>query len=239
MSSLISSAQILEEVGGFPKGRWHAVLHLKPTRFFDDLLREDAYGAASEYMKGLVSFRPSLRQTQNSANSDFCTQADECHLAEPSANGKRPTPMETLRKYQYITFLDPTNSEARLNAASLRLVLADDRDNVIQSVLLPSHSASDSTTYVSFAAGLERFTTVPPRCTTARRAGKPTIDVGTHSLISSCGTRRSRVRLYFSLSFRSLIAICGADYKRALVIEPGNVRLKQCMDAAKRRVAVE
>lgn len=51
-------------------------------------------------------------------------------------DGKRPQPIDNIRWYQSTAFMNPSNAGARINSAAVRLIVADDGDNHIQSVVL-------------------------------------------------------------------------------------------------------
>ena len=87
---------------------------------------------------------------------------------------------------------------------------------------------------------------VPLRCTTARRASKPTTDVAMLSRDSRYGTRRFSVSLaaYSRLSQIELFDNAMADYfvdvdfNQALIIDPDNVLVERCLAAAKQKSVV-
>ena len=74
------------------------------------------------------------------------------------------------------------------------------------------------------------------RFTTVVRARKPTTDVESLSLISSCGARLFSVSLSLSALCTSFLTSSSvADFEQALAMEPHNVLLKQRLALARMR----
>ena len=95
--------------------------------------------------------------------------------------------------YRLASMLDPSNFEARLNSAGVRLRLANDGSNAFQSVCRPMPSLILLT--IHFAAGRELSTIAPLRSITVLRASRRTTDEATLLRISSSGRKRSSVSL--------------------------------------------
>ena len=181
-SSVLGSAVLLEIVWGEESDK---ELYLLLKDFVFDSGAASHGAQTSSVLRGQVSSRLPLWLRRW---SDFVHQANSMVSSNP---------VESTRLYVRSCGFDASNWQASLNAAAVRLQLANDSDQSFQFVLLchdiesrwhvvDSHVLSD---------GHERSATVHSRFITADRASKRIIVVDSLSLISRCTRRLSPVSL--------------------------------------------
>ena len=133
-------------------------------------------------------------------------QADAEARAADHDRSKLPLALEA---YQLASLIDSSNVAARLNAASIRLRMADDASQCFQSVLIISHLSGTFCRYFRWSGILEQSMIVRQRSTTDLQTSRPTIDVPTLSLSSRRTNWRLSVRSFFPFVLR-LFSECAA-----------------------------